>query len=79
VDVLVVGAGGAGLRAAIEAERSGAKTTIVCKGSFPSGCTTYAMGAMQAVYDPRDSPNDYLRDTVIGGHFINDQVLVKNG
>ena len=76
-DVLVIGSGGAGLRAAIESERSGAKTIIVCKGCFPSGCTPFAMGAMQAPLDPQDSPNDHLRDTVIAGRFINDQVLVR--
>lgn len=77
MDVLVVGAGGAGLRAAIEAERSGAKATMVCKGGFPSGCTPLAMGAMQAVYDPRDTPDIHFKDTIIGGRLINDQILVR--
>jgi fumarate reductase (CoM/CoB) subunit A len=77
MDVLIIGAGGAGLRAAIEADKKGVKTTIVSKGRFPSGCTQYAMGLMQAAYDPRDTPNIHLRDTLIGGRFINDQRLVK--
>ena len=76
-DVLIVGAGGAGLRAAIEADEKGVKVTIVCKCCFPSGCTPYAMGAMQAAYDSRDSPNIHFSDTVAGGAFVNDQRLVK--
>jgi fumarate reductase (CoM/CoB) subunit A len=76
-DVLVIGSGAAGLRAAIESQKNGAKTTIVCKGGFPSGCTPLAMGAMQAAFDSRDSPNIHLKDTIIGGRYINDQLLVK--
>jgi succinate dehydrogenase/fumarate reductase flavoprotein subunit len=76
-DVLVIGAGGAALRAAIAASEEKATVTVVSKGAFPSGCTPLAMGAMQAVYHPQDSPNTHLRDTVVGGHFINDQVLVR--
>jgi fumarate reductase (CoM/CoB) subunit A len=75
-DVLVIGSGGAGLRAAIEAQKYGVKTVIVCKGGFPSGCSLYAMGAMQAAFKPQDFET-YLRDTVVGGRFINSQVLVR--
>ena len=77
VDVLVIGAGGAGLRAAIEAKKTGTEPIVVCKGGFPSGCTQHAMGAIQAAYDPGDSTDNHLKDTVIGGCFLNDQNLVK--
>jgi fumarate reductase (CoM/CoB) subunit A len=76
-DVLVIGAGAAALRAAIAAHEENVRVMIVCKGVFPSGCTPRAMGAMQAVYHPKDSPATHLRDTVIGGRFINDQGLVQ--
>lgn len=75
-DVLIVGSGGAGLRAAIEAKRCNVEATIVCKGGFPSGCSCYAMGAMQVALNPQ-SFESQLRDTVVGGRFINNQVLVK--
>ncbi len=75
-DVLIVGSGGAGLRAAIEAQKYNVKATIVCKGGFPSGCSSYAMGAMQVAFDLQ-SFESQLRDTVVGGRFMNNQVLVK--
>lgn len=76
-DVLIVGAGGAGLRAAIEADRKGVKVTVACKGRLPSGCTPYAMGAMQVALDSRDSSDIHFRDTVVGGAFMNNQKLVN--
>ena len=76
-DVLIIGAGGAGLRAAIEADVKGLKSIIVSKGCLPSGCTPYAMGAMQVACDSRDSTNLHFRDTIEGGAFINNQKLVK--
>lgn len=77
IDVLIIGAGGAGLRAAIEADKKSVKAAIVSKGRFPSGCTRYAMGLMQAAYDQRDTPDIHLRDTLTAGGFINDKKLVK--
>lgn len=49
--VLVIGAGGSGLRAAIEAHSIDAEVIIVSKGGFPSGCTSVAMGEMLAAFD----------------------------
>lgn len=76
-DVLVIGAGGAGLRAAIEAKNTGAKVLIVAKGDFPSGCTTVAMGGMLAAFDERDSPDLHFEDTIRGGNGLNNPKLVK--
>jgi fumarate reductase (CoM/CoB) subunit A len=76
-DVLVIGAGGTGLRAAIEARGVGAEVMIVSKGDFPSGCTTIAMGVMLAAFDREDSANQHFEDTVHGGSYLNDQKLVK--
>jgi fumarate reductase (CoM/CoB) subunit A len=76
-DVLVIGAGGAGTRAAIEARRRGVDVALIAKGGFPSGSTPKAMGGYQAAYLPQDNPEAHFRDTVIGGQYINNQRLVK--
>nr|MDO8079253.1 FAD-binding protein [Candidatus Freyarchaeota archaeon] len=76
-DVLVLGAGGAGTRAAIEAHEKGVNVMLVAKGGFPSGCTPYAGGIMQAPVDPKDSPDIYFKDVLEGGAKINDHRLVK--
>jgi fumarate reductase (CoM/CoB) subunit A len=77
-DVLVIGAGGAGIRAAIEAHNMGAKVLVVSKGSFPSGCVTAtAMGAMLAPFDRQDSVKRHIEDTLRGGHYLNDPDLVR--
>ena len=77
-DVLIVGAGGAGLRAAIEAHTMGAKVLVVSKGKFPTGCVTAtAMGGMLAPFDRQDSVERHIEDTLRGGHYLNDQGLVR--
>ena len=77
-DVLVIGAGGAGLRAAIEAQNVGAKVLIVSKGDFPSGCiTAIAMGGMLAAFDEQDSPDRHFEDTLRGGDYLNNPRLVR--
>ncbi len=77
-DVLIIGAGGAGLRAAIEAHTMGAKVLVVSKGKFPSGCVTAtAMGAMLAPFDRQDSVERHIEDTLRGGHYLNDHNLVR--
>jgi fumarate reductase (CoM/CoB) subunit A len=77
-DVLVIGAGGTGLRAAIEAHGLGAKVLVVSKGPFPSGCVTAtAMGAMLAPFDRQDSVASHIEDTLRGGHFLNNPTLVR--
>lgn len=77
-DVLIIGAGGAGLRAAIEAHNMGAKILVVSKGKFPSGCVTAtAMGAMLAPFDRQDSIERHVDDTLRGGSYLNDPALVQ--
>jgi fumarate reductase (CoM/CoB) subunit A len=77
-DVLVIGAGGAGIRAAIEARNFGARVLVVSKGDYPSGCVTAtAMGAMLAPFDPQDSVERHIGDTLCGGHYLNDPELVR--
>ncbi|MHA1607013.1 MAG: FAD-dependent oxidoreductase [Candidatus Freyarchaeota archaeon] len=77
VDVLIVGGGGAGARAAIEAHERGVKVAVVTKSTFPSGCTSVAGGIMQAPVDPSDSPDVYFSDVVDGGAHVNNRRLVR--
>ncbi|NOZ95405.1 MAG: fumarate reductase subunit A [Acidobacteria bacterium] len=79
-DVLVVGGGGAGARAAIEAARNRARVLIVVKGLYGrSGCTVMAEGGYNAAFGfaEEDSPQLHFEDTVKGGRFLNDQRLVE--
>ena len=75
--VLVIGTGGAGLRAAIEAQNSGVEVMIVSKGGFPSGCTAVAMGGMLAAFDRVDSADRHFEDTVRGGDCLKNRSLVR--
>jgi succinate dehydrogenase / fumarate reductase, flavoprotein subunit len=72
-DVVVVGAGGAGLRAAIEAARQGARTAIVCKSLLGKAHTVMAEGGIAAalgnVY-PDDNWQVHFRDTMRGGKLL---------
>ena len=74
-DVLIVGAGGAGLRAAIEAAAQGVKTAVVMKTLLGKAHTVMAEGgaaAALAMTDPRDSWKTHFRDTMKGGKMLND-------
>ena len=80
-DVLIIGSGGAGSRAAIEVDNEGLKATIVSKGlSFRSGCTGMAEGGYNAVFktvDKDDSIEAHINDTLKGGSQLNDKKLVE--
>ena len=79
-DVLIIGSGGAGSRAAIEVDEAGLKPLIVSKGlSFRSGCTGMAEGGYNAVFktvDKDDSIEAHKKDTLKGGSYLNDEKLV---
>ena len=73
-DVLVVGAGGAGLRAAIEAAAQGASVGLVCKSLLGKAHTVMAEGGVAAALahvDPQDWWDPHFRDTMKGGSFLN--------
>ncbi|HEX4016010.1 MAG TPA: fumarate reductase/succinate dehydrogenase flavoprotein subunit [Frankiaceae bacterium] len=73
-DVIVVGAGGAGLRAAIEAHESGARTAIVCKSLLGKAHTVMAEGGLAAAMGnvwPEDNWKVHFRDTMRGGKMLN--------
>ncbi|MEE3283856.1 MAG: fumarate reductase/succinate dehydrogenase flavoprotein subunit [Planctomycetota bacterium] len=73
-DVVVIGAGGAGLRAAIEASSAGARTALVCKSLLGKAHTVMAEGGVAAALasaDNRDSWQTHFRDTMKGGKYLN--------
>jgi fumarate reductase (CoM/CoB) subunit A len=80
-DVLIIGSGGAGCRAAIEVSNNNLKPIIVSKGlSFKSGCTGMAEGGYNAAFaflDSDDTTDIHYEDTLKGGGFINDSKLAK--
>jgi succinate dehydrogenase / fumarate reductase flavoprotein subunit len=73
-DVLVIGAGGAGLRAAIEASSAGVTVGLVCKSLLGKAHTVMAEGGMAAAMgnvDDRDSWKVHFADTMRGGQYVN--------
>src|SRR5574342_1355188 len=73
-DVLVIGAGGAGLRAAIEASALGASVGLVCKSLLGKAHTVMAEGGIAAALahvDPQDGWETHFKDTMKGGSFLN--------
>ncbi len=73
-DVVVVGAGGAGLRAAIEAHEQGARVAVVCKSLLGKAHTVMAEGGIAAAMGnvwPDDSWQVHFRDTMRGGKMLN--------
>jgi succinate dehydrogenase / fumarate reductase flavoprotein subunit len=79
-DVIVVGAGGAGLRAAIEASAQGVKTALICKSLLGKAHTVMAEGGIAAalgnVY-PEDNWKVHFRDTMRGGKMLNNWRMVQ--
>jgi succinate dehydrogenase / fumarate reductase flavoprotein subunit len=73
-DVLIIGAGGAGLRAAIEAASAGARVGLVCKSLLGKAHTVMAEGGMAAALanvDDRDNWRVHFADTMRGGQYLN--------
>jgi succinate dehydrogenase flavoprotein subunit len=73
-DVLVVGAGGAGLRAAIEAANAGVSVGLICKSLLGKAHTVMAEGGMAAALannDERDNWRVHFADTMRGGQYVN--------
>jgi succinate dehydrogenase / fumarate reductase, flavoprotein subunit len=79
-DVVVIGAGGAGLRAAIEARLAGKKTAIISKSLFGKAHTVMAEGGAAAAMgnvNPRDNWTVHFRDTMRGGKFLNNYRMAE--
>jgi succinate dehydrogenase flavoprotein subunit len=79
-DVLVVGAGGAGLRAAIAAAEGGASVGLVCKSLLGKAHTVMAEGGVAAAMahvDERDTWQIHFRDTMVGGKLLNNPRMAQ--
>ncbi len=68
-DVLIIGGGGAGCSAAIEADKAGVKVMVVTKLRMGDANTMMAEGGIQAADKPNDSPAQHFLDAYGGGHF----------
>jgi succinate dehydrogenase / fumarate reductase flavoprotein subunit len=80
-DVVVIGAGGAGLRAAIEASARGARVGLVCKSLLGKAHTVMAEGGVAAALanvDDRDSWRVHFADTMRGGQYLNNPIMAEN-
>lgn len=76
-DVLCIGAGGAGLAAAVTTARMGARVLVVSKMPYGCGNTWIAGGlVLRPDISPKDSLDSVMRDIIVGGEFLNDQPLV---
>ena len=79
-DVLVIGAGGAGLRAAIEASAANVKVGLICKSLLGKAHTVMAEGGMAAAMgnvDDRDSWRVHFADTMRGGQYLNNPRMAE--
>ena len=73
-DVLIIGAGGSGLRAAIAAHEAGLKVAVICKSLFGKAHTVMAEGGCAAAMGNANSNDNWMvhfRDTMRGGKFLN--------
>ena len=79
-DVVVIGAGGAGLRAAIAARESGKRVAVICKSLFGKAHTVMAEGGIAAAMgnvNSHDSWQVHFRDTMRGGKFLNNPRMAE--
>jgi len=79
-DVLVVGAGGAGCRAAIEASRLNLDVIMLSKEIIGKAHTSMAEGGYNVSLgnvDPDDDPETHFKDTIVGGNYLNNQELAE--
>jgi fumarate reductase (CoM/CoB) subunit A len=79
-DVLVVGAGGAGCRAAIEASKHNLDVIMLSKELLGKAHTAMAEGGYNVSLgnvDPDDDPETHFKDTIVGGNYINNQKLAE--
>jgi fumarate reductase (CoM/CoB) subunit A len=77
-DVLVIGGGAAGLRAALAAAEAGSRVILANKGPLAkSGTTLTAAGGLQAPFHPADSPEQFFADAVAAGYRLGDENLIR--
>lgn len=76
-DILIIGGGGAGCAAAIEAQRMGVKSIISTKLRMGDANSMMSQGGMQAAVTTQDPPTRHYLDVIGGGHFDNKPELVR--
>ncbi len=76
VDILILGGGGAGLRAAIEAAKSKLNVAIISKEAFGRAHTEKAMGGINVAIKAPATPKQHFQDTLKGGWYIGNQKLI---
>ncbi len=76
VDVLVIGAGAAGLTAALAAASRGARVLVLARGALPESNSAWAQGGIAAALDPTDSPAVHVQDTLTAGAGLCDVAAV---
>ncbi len=84
-EVLIIGGGGAGMRAAIEARERGLDVLVVSQPRVGYGCNTAISGGAFAAVSgssetgggSTDSSDQHLQDTIVGGRFVNDRLMVE--
>ena len=75
--VLVIGSGGAGIRAALEAVKYGTVCVVSKTITGKGGCTVMAEGGINGAVNPADSCSSHFEDTTKGGAYLNDEQLVR--
>lgn len=76
-DVLIIGGGAGGLRAAIEARDKGFDVTLLAKGGVPGGASVMAAFVAGAMGEESGTPQEHFEDTILGGAYLNNQRLVR--
>ncbi|MCU1362955.1 MAG: nadB [Acidimicrobiaceae bacterium] len=76
-DVVIIGAGAAGLSAALDASRAGHRVILICKGGVGGGSTRHAQGGLAAVSEPDDSLDSHIDDTMVAGAGLADESAVR--
>jgi L-aspartate oxidase len=76
-DIVIVGAGAAGLSAAVDASRRGHRVIVLSKGSLRGGSTLLAQGGLAAVMGADDSLESHVADTLVAGAGLADEMKVR--
>src|SRR5438045_2485882 len=76
-DILIIGSGGSGIRAAIAASEKGAKVLIIAKELLKDAHTGWAMGGLNVALKAPATPQLHFEDTIKGGWFINNYKLAR--
>ena len=77
-DVLVIGSGVAGMRAALAAAQGGADVIVACKDELRQTSTYWAQGGIAAVLDPSDRQEHHVQDTLVAGAGLCDEPVVRH-